>query len=158
MTTDRPTPEEAAAALREANDQHRAARRNAQPAWTIAAVGVLVIALGVASDLNSAWQPAVNLLLMVVALGALLASRSKRFGALLGYRRSPSANPVLAPKGARAKHAAAMVAAMVVTLVLASGLRMAQVPFPSTIGSVLIVGLMLVWVRVESRGRERRHG
>lgn len=147
-----PTPEEARAALRKAGDQQAAARRGAQPRWALAVTAALVIALGVAADLNSDLQLLVNWVMVAFVLVLTVGSRSKRLGAALGYQRVPD------PDGFRGARVALLAVAAVLGLLLAAGLRAAQVPFATTICMALLVVLMFGWEPLLSRMRRRAHG
>ncbi|MEY8042768.1 hypothetical protein AB8O55_25460 [Saccharopolyspora cebuensis] len=147
-----PTPEEARAALHQVGDQQAAARRGAEPRWALAVLAVLALALGVSADLGSDLHLLVYCGLAAFALVLTAASRSRRLGGALGYRRAP------APDVSWGGRVARLAVGAVLALLLAAGLRAADVPFPTTIGMALLAVLIFGWEPLRARLRRRTHG
>lgn len=112
-------------------------------------MAVLAVALCVSADLNSDLQPLMNWALAAFALVMTAASRSKRFGAALGYHRVP------APEHSLGGRVGRLAVAVALALLLAVALRAAQIPFPTTIGMAVLAVLIFGWEPLRTRMRRR---
>lgn len=145
-----PTPEEAANSLNQvAEHREQAASPTSHPTWTLWVIGAAVIGYGLASDLRPDLGTS---LLYVLVAGALLLTflpRWKRAGSAMGYRHSPGLGPISAR--ARLLRAGVMLALMVLFAVGAVALRSWDLPYPTTIASLVVVATMPLWHRLLNR-------
>lgn len=135
-----PTPEEAADALREVTERRKqAANLDSHPKWVFWAIGALIIIVGVSSDLRP--ELSTPLTYLLAACGLLLAylPRWKRFGSAMGYRHSLDPRPVGMPTRTKALNLVVLLALMLLTFVASTMFRIWDVPYPTTIFSILIV-------------------
>lgn len=138
-----PTPEEAANALGEVTQRReQAATTSAHPTWTLWVIGAAAIAFGLASDLRPDLGTELLYLFATAAILLTFLPRWKRSGAALGYQRSPA--PRITGRG-RALRAGVMLTLMVLFAGGAMALRSFEVPYPTTIASLVVVVSMPVW-------------
>lgn len=87
-----PSPEEAARALREIDQNHRRVRRSVAPRWPVALAGFAVFgAIGLTRDLAPDWFGAALMAVGGLGLALGLIGRTRRGAALLGRRVQPRA-------------------------------------------------------------------
>lgn len=149
-----PSPEEAAKALREvAEHRQQASSPDAYPKWALLAIGVLILGVGVGSDLRPDLSEQLRYLLLAGALLLTFLPRWKRAGSAMGYQRHPRTAEMSAR--ARVLRGLMLLALIVLVAVASVLLRRWDVPYPATIGSVAILVTMPLWYWLLNRvGRE----
>lgn len=146
-----PTPEEATNALHEvAERRQQATNLDSHPKWMLWGIAALVIVVGVASDLRPELSTPLSYLLLAAALLAYL-PRWKRFGSAMGYQRSPAPRPVGMPARTAALNRGVLLMMMIVVVAASAMMRTWDVPYPTTLGSVVIVATMPLWQRLFNR-------
>ncbi|MFC3999313.1 hypothetical protein ACFOVU_25610 [Nocardiopsis sediminis] len=141
------SPEEAAGALHEVTERRQqASGSDAHPKWTLWAIGALAIGVCVASDLRSDLGTPLLYVLAAAVLLLTFLPRWKRAGSALGYRRTPKISA-----RARVVRPLVMLALGALFAVVLIPLRIWEVPYPATIGSVVVVATIPLWGRLLDR-------
>lgn len=147
-----PTPEEAADALREVTERRQqAAGLDSHPKWALWVIAALAIVVGVSSDLRPDLSTPLTYLL---AAGGLLLGylpRWRRFGSAMGYRHSLDPRPVGMPARTKALNLGVLLGMMVLVVTASAMLRAWDMPYPTTIMSVLIVVAVMLRYRLLNR-------